>query len=48
MFVEELRHFVECLNTGGTPVSPMEDALTVQRMLDAIYRSAEAHAEVTI
>lgn len=48
MFVEELRHFVECLNTGKTPVSPMEDALTVQKMLDAIYRSAEAHAEVTI
>jgi predicted dehydrogenase len=48
MFVEELRHFVDCLNTGKTPVSPMEDALTVQKMLDAIYRSAEAHAEVTI
>ncbi len=48
LFVEELRHFVECLNTGKTPISPMEDALTVQKMLDAIYRSAEAHAEVTI
>ena len=48
MFVEELRHFVDCLNTGKTPVSPMEDALTVQKMLDAIYRSAEAHAEVKI
>ena len=48
MFVEELRHFVECLNTGSTPVSPLSDALTVQKMLDAIYRSAEAHAEVTI
>lgn len=47
-FVEELRHFVDCLNTGKTPVSPMEDALTVQKMLDAIYRSAEAHAEVKI
>ena len=46
--VEELRHFVDCLNTGKTPVSPMEDALTVQKMLDAIYRSAEAHAEVTV
>ena len=48
LFVEELRHFVDCLNTGKTPISPMEDALTVQKMLDAIYRSAEAHAEVTI
>ena len=47
-FVEELRHFVECVNTGRTPVSCMEDALTVQKILDAIYRSAEAHAEVSI
>ena len=47
-FVEELRHFVECVNTGKTPVSCMEDALTVQKILDAIYRSAEAHAEVRI
>ncbi len=48
MFVEELRHFVECVNEGKTPISPIEDAVTVQKMLDAIYRSAEAHAEVTI
>ena len=47
-FVEELRHFVECVNTGKTPVSCMEDALTIQKVLDAIYRSAEAHAEVRI
>ena len=48
LFVEELRHFVECVNTGRTPISPMEDALTIQKILDAIYRSAEAHAEVKI
>jgi predicted dehydrogenase len=48
LFVEELRHFVECVNTGKTPISSMEDALTIQRILDAIYRSAEAHAEVKI
>ena len=48
MFTEELRHFISCLNEGKTPVSPIEDAVTVQKMLDAIYRSAEAHAEVTI
>ncbi|MBQ4353369.1 MAG: Gfo/Idh/MocA family oxidoreductase [Clostridia bacterium] len=47
-FVEEIRHFIECVNEGKTPISPIEDAVTVQRMLDGIYRSAEAHAEVTI
>ena len=45
---KEIRHFVDCLNNGKTPISPMEDALTVQRMLDGIYRSAEAHREVEI
>ena len=48
MFVEELDHFIACLNEGKTPISPIDDAVTVQKMLDAIYRSAAAHAEVTI
>ena len=47
-FVEEIRHFVDCLNTGKTPISPIEDAVTVQRMLDGIYASAEKHEEVKI
>ena len=47
-FVEEIRHFIECVNEGMTPISPIDDAVTVQRMLDGIYRSAEAHAEVKI
>jgi len=47
-FAEEIRHFIECVNENKTPISPIDDAVTVQRMLDAIYRSAEAHAEVTI
>ena len=47
-FVEEIKHFVECVNEGKTPISPIEDAVTVQRMLDGIYRSAAEHKEVTI
>ena len=47
-FVEEIRHFIECLNTGATPMSPIDDAVTVQRMLDGIYKSAELHKEVEI
>ena len=47
-FEEEIRHFIDCLNTGKTPISPIEDAVTVQRMLDGIYRSAEQHAEVKL
>ena len=47
-FAEEIKHFIECINEDKTPISPMEDALTIQRILDAIYRSAEAHAEVAL
>ncbi len=47
-YEEEIRHFVDCLNTGKEPISPMADALVVQKMLDGIYRSADSHREVEI
>lgn len=47
-FVEEIKHFIDCIHTGKTPISPMEDAVTIQKMLDGIYRSAAAHKEVEI
>ena len=47
-FVEEIKHFVDCINNDKTPISPMSDAVTIQKMLDGIYRSAAAHKEVEI
>ncbi len=47
-FTEEFRHFIECVKENKTPISPIDDAVTVQRMLDGIYRSAEAHREVEL
>lgn len=47
-FIEEIKHFCDCLNTGKTPMSPIEDAVTVQKMLDGIYKSAELHKEVCL
>ncbi len=47
-FVEEIKHFIDCINNNKTPISPMSDAVTIQKMLDGIYRSAEAHKEVEI
>ncbi len=47
-FVEEIAHFIDCVNNNKTPISPMEDAVTIQKMLDGIYRSAAEHKEVTI
>lgn len=47
-FQFEIEHFAECVRTGRKPVSSMEDALTVQRMLNAIYESARKGCEVTL
>ena len=48
IFDNEIDHFIHCLRTGETPISPLEDGVTVQRMLDGIYRSARLRREVEI
>ena len=48
IFAEEIEHFVNCLRTGATPESPLEDGVTVQRMLQGIYDSAKLGREVEI
>ncbi len=48
IFLDEIRHYVGCLLEGKHPISGIDDAVTVQRMLDGIYRSAEEHREVSI
>ncbi|MBE6599444.1 MAG: Gfo/Idh/MocA family oxidoreductase [Ruminococcaceae bacterium] len=47
-FTAEIRHFIGCINENKTPISNIDDAVTVQRMLDGIYRSAEAHREIAL
>ncbi len=47
-YYEELVHFVDCMDNNCDPISGIDDAVTVQRMIDGIYRSAEEHREVTI
>ena len=44
----EVVHFVECILGKAQPISPGEDGLMIQRMLDAIYRSAATGKEVAI
>lgn len=48
IFEAEIEHFIHCLNTGDKPISPVEDGVTVQRMLEGIYASARLGKEVTI
>ena len=48
MFYEEIDHFIHCLRTGEKPGSDLDQAVTMQRILDGIYRSAKLHKEVEI
>ncbi|GMX63750.1 Gfo/Idh/MocA family oxidoreductase [Paenibacillus elgii] len=47
-FYNEVRHFVTCCRTGSTPISPVEDGVTVMRMLCAIYESADKGIEIQL
>ena len=45
---EEIAQFVQAILTGGPAPVPPEQALITQRILDGIYRSAEAGEEVEV
>lgn len=47
-FEREVAHFVHCLATGELPMPSVEDGLCVQRMLNAVYDSAEAGREIIL
>lgn len=47
-FEAELAHFIDCLQTGKKPLSPIEDGITVQRMLQGIYDSASQNREICL
>ena len=46
IFDEEIGHFLNSLRTGAPVESPLEDGVTVQRMLQGIYDSARLGREV--
>lgn len=47
-FERETAHFAHCVLTGEKPMPSLEDGLTVQRMLNAIYDSAALGREVQL
>lgn len=47
-FKREVNHFITCLQTGDTPISPVEDGLQMMKMLCAIYESAAKGQEVLL
>lgn len=47
-FERETAHFAHCVLTGERPMPSLEDGLTVQKMLNAIYDSAAQGREITL
>lgn len=47
-YLEEVRHFVACLEGKETPIAPASDGVAVMQMVDALYRSAETGREAVI
>lgn len=48
IFEAEIEHFLDCVRTGKKPGSDLEQAVTMQRILQGIYDSAKLHREVEI
>ena len=44
----QFRHFVDCIINNRQPVSTIEQGVSILKMLDAIYRSAEAGKSVSV
>lgn len=47
-FERETAHFVNCVLSGDEPLSPVNDGLTVQSMLNGIYDSARLGKEIAL
>jgi predicted dehydrogenase len=47
-YENEIRHFVDCVREGTRPLSPGEEALSMLRILEALYRSALEGREIRL
>lgn len=47
-YQEEIRHFVACVRGEEEPISPAGDGVTVMRMVEAVYESAQTGKEVRL
>lgn len=48
LFANEINHYVDCIINGTPCKSPAEDGVTLMKILDAIYKSAETGHEVIL
>lgn len=47
-FENEVRHFLDCIKTGATPISNAEEGIAIQKILNGIYDSARLGKEVEV
>ncbi len=47
-FCNQINHFVDCITLGTPCIAPAEDGVTLMRILDAAYQSAETGHEVVL
>lgn len=47
-FQAEIDHFIACVESGATPLSPVEDGVEIMKILCGIYESAAKGAEVRL
>lgn len=48
MFQEEIDKFIDCVENGNTLASHIDTNIITAEMMDAIYRSADEHKEITL
>ncbi|WP_408011082.1 Gfo/Idh/MocA family protein [Pseudalkalibacillus sp. A8] len=46
-FTREIDHFIQCCQTGETPISSLDDGVEMMRILNGIYESAGKRQEIT-
>lgn len=47
-FQHEINHFAACIHTGSGPISPVQDGVTMMKILSGIYESAAKGEEVPL
>lgn len=47
-YQDRFKHFVNCIQNGQKCICPGEDGLTIQKILNGIYKSSETNKEVLI
>lgn len=47
-FYAQTRHFIDCIRNNKKPLVPLEDGITIMKMMDAVYQSSKINKSVEI